>query len=116
MRKIELNITPRGLRAFNAAREDKPNIGELGTIYTPPHRCKSDTLRTCAFQYILEDVPVKRKSTIGFTATHGCENADKGPFFFWKSGKCNNAMTINSWWHQNFILEYEENSTADDNR
>lgn len=49
-----------------------------------------------------------RKHRIGFTATHGLENADKGPFFIWNNGKCNNALTINSWWHQNFILEYEE--------
>lgn len=40
---------------------------------------------------------------IGFTATHGCENANKGPFFFWKSGGCDNALTINSWWHQNLL-------------
>jgi site-specific DNA-cytosine methylase len=45
--------------------------------------------------------------SIGFTATHGCENANKGPYFFWKSGGCDNALTINSWWHQNFIMEYE---------
>lgn len=45
--------------------------------------------------------------SIGFTATHGCENANNGPFFFWKSGGCDNALTINSWWHQNFIMEYE---------
>lgn len=44
---------------------------------------------------------------IGFTATHGCENANNGPFFFWKSGGCDNALTFNSWWHQNFIMEYE---------
>ena len=44
---------------------------------------------------------------IGFTATHGCENANNGPFFFWKSGGCDNALTINSWWHQNFIMEYK---------
>ena len=49
-----------------------------------------------------------RRNRIGFTATHGLENADKGPFFIWNNGKCNNALTINSWWHQNFILEYEE--------
>lgn len=35
-------------------------------------------------------------SKIGFTATHGCENANNGPFFFWKSGGCDNALTINS--------------------
>jgi site-specific DNA-cytosine methylase len=45
--------------------------------------------------------------SIGFTATHGCEKANKGPYFFWKSGACDNALTINSWWHQNFIMEYE---------
>ena len=44
---------------------------------------------------------------IGFTATHGCENANNGSFLFWKSGGCNNELTINSWWHQNFIMEYE---------
>lgn len=43
--------------------------------------------------------------SIGFTAMHGCENANNGPFFFWKSGGCDNALTINSWWHQNFIME-----------
>lgn len=48
-----------------------------------------------------------RRGRIGFTATHGLENAEKGPYFFWNNGKCNNALTINSWWHQNFILEYE---------
>ena len=51
---------------------------------------------------------VHGRNRIGFTATHGLENADKGPFFIWNNGKCNNALTINSWWHQNFILEYEE--------
>lgn len=45
--------------------------------------------------------------SIGFTATHGCENANNGPFFFWKSGGYDNALTISSWWHQNFIMEYE---------
>jgi len=48
-----------------------------------------------------------KKQIKGFTATHGLENAKKGPYFWWKDGKCTNAMTINSWWHQNFILEYE---------
>lgn len=51
---------------------------------------------------------MKAKQIIGFTATHGLEHANKGPFFLWTNGKCNNALTINSWWHQNFILEYEE--------
>lgn len=51
---------------------------------------------------------MKAKQIIGFTATHGLENANKGPFFLWTNGKCNNALTINSWWHQNFIMEYEE--------
>lgn len=51
---------------------------------------------------------VHGRNRIGFTATHGLENADKGPFFIWNNGKCNNALTINSWWHQNFIIEYEE--------
>lgn len=46
-----------------------------------------------------------RMSKIGFTATHGLENAHNGPFFLWLNGKCNNALTINSWWHQNFIME-----------
>lgn len=42
---------------------------------------------------------------IDFTATHGLENAHNGPYFLWLNGKCNNALTINSWWHQNFIME-----------
>lgn len=51
---------------------------------------------------------------IGFTATHGLEFANRGPFFVWANGKCNNALTINSWWHQNFIMEFddEEDSTG----
>lgn len=47
-----------------------------------------------------------RVHRIGFTATHGLEHADKGPYFLWLNGKCNNALTINSWWHKNFIMEY----------
>lgn len=45
------------------------------------------------------------RDRIGFTATHGLENAHNGPFFLRLNGKCNNALTINSWWHQNFIME-----------
>lgn len=57
-------------------------------------------------------VTAPRKRVIGFTATHGLENANKGPYFFWTNGKCNNALTINSWWHQNFIMEYVEVADA----
>lgn len=56
---------------------------------------------------------MKAKQIIGFTATHGLEHANKGPFFLWTNGKCNNALTINSWWHQNFILEYVEVSNEE---
>jgi hypothetical protein len=34
-----------------------------------------------------------RIERIGFTATHGLEHADKGPYFLWLNGKCNNALT-----------------------
>lgn len=43
---------------------------------------------------------------IGFTATHGLENTDKGRTFLWLNGKCNNALTITAWWRQNFVMEY----------
>lgn len=36
-----------------------------------------------------------RVHRIGFTATHGLEHADKGPYFLWLNGKCNNALTLN---------------------
>ena len=51
---------------------------------------------------------------IGFTETHGLEFAKNGPFFVWDNGKCNNALTIHSWWHQNFIMEveYEESGSS----
>lgn len=55
---------------------------------------------------------------IGFTATHGLENAHNGPFFLWKIDKCSNALTPSSWWHQNFIMEYKTMETKEqkDNR
>ena len=54
----------------------------------------------------MDNTSPKRK--LGFTATYGLKNANRGPFFLWLDGKCANALTVNSWWHQNFILEYVE--------
>lgn len=53
MREFGINMSGRGLRVFNASRNDKPNIGVYGTIYVPPYDSKTDTLRTCAGVWIL---------------------------------------------------------------
>lgn len=53
MRKLEnlvLNINEKGMQVRTTA--DFP-AGEFGTIYTPPHRIKTDALRTGGQQWIM---------------------------------------------------------------
>lgn len=50
MRKLEIKIADRGLQCRTDA--DHPD-GTFGTIYTPPHRIKTDALRTGGQQWIM---------------------------------------------------------------
>lgn len=54
LRTPAINETDRGWRVYNKARSDKPNIGEYGTMFVPPYKVKTDTLRTCAYIWIVE--------------------------------------------------------------
>lgn len=50
---MSITVTGRGLRVWRTDTSDKSLAGEFGTLYTPPYRCKVDSLKVGFSPYIV---------------------------------------------------------------